>query len=161
MTTTTDRLSSTRTEARQAPAPVSKIARFIAIFTLIAGAIMIVSGTATWVTVQSALADERITVSDDSPRFAGDAVDGPFTAYQEAQMIEQHYLESTEGKTYAELDREDPLRVTAMNASFLRASLFTSVVSFGVAAMATGVGIVFFLLGLSSILTARKSRHAV
>lgn len=94
-------------------------------FTLIAGAVMIVAGAATWITVQTSLADERITVSDDSPRFAGDPVDGPLTAYQEAQMIEQHYLESTGGKTYAELDREDPLRQTAMTASFLRASLFT------------------------------------
>ena len=76
-------------------------------------------------------------------------------------MIEQHYLESTEGKTYAEDDREDPLRVTAMNASFLRASLFTSVVAFGVAALATGVGIMFLLVGLSRILTQRQSRHAV
>ena len=64
-------------------------------------------------------------------------------------MIEQHYLEATGGKTYAELDREDPLRETAMTASFLRASLFTSVVAFGVAAMAVGLGVVLMLLGLA------------
>jgi hypothetical protein len=121
----------------------------IAIFTIVAGAIMLIAGVATWFTVQSSLADERITVSDDSPRFAGDPVDGPLTAYQEAQMIEEHYLESTEGQTYAELDREDPLRQTAMTASFLRASLFTSVVSFGVAAMAAGMGLVLILIGLA------------
>jgi hypothetical protein len=34
-----------------------------------------------------------------------------------------------------------------MTASFLRASLFTSVVSFGVAAFAFGVGIVLILVG--------------
>ena len=34
-----------------------------------------------------------------------------------------------------------------MNGSFLRASLFTSVVAFGVSVMAIGVGIVFILLG--------------
>ena len=34
-----------------------------------------------------------------------------------------------------------------MNGSFLRASLFTSVVSFGIAAMAMGLGIVFVLVG--------------
>jgi hypothetical protein len=161
MTTTTDRPSSTRTDAPQASASVSKIARFIGIFALVAGAIMMIAGTATWITVQSSLSQERITVSEDSPHFANDAVDGPLTAYQEAQMIEKHYLEATGGKTYAELDREDPLRETAMNASFLRASLFTSVVSFGVAAMAAGVGFVFFLLGLASVLTGRRSRHAV
>ena len=67
---------------------------------------------------------------------------GPFTAYAEAEVINKHALEATGGKTYAELDREDPARQTAMQASFLRASLFTSVVAFGVAAMATVLGIV-------------------
>ncbi len=36
-----------------------------------------------------------------------------------------------------------------MNASFLRASLFTSVVSFGVAAMAAGIGVVLVLIGIA------------
>ena len=36
-----------------------------------------------------------------------------------------------------------------MNGSFLRASLFTSVVSFGIAAMAMGLGIVFVLVGVA------------
>jgi len=135
----------------------NSLARLVAIFTIVAGLVMIVAGAATWMTVQSSLADERITVSEDSPRFANDAVDGPLTAYQEAQMIELHYLESTEGKTYAELDREDPLRQTAMTASFLRASLFTSVVSFGVAAMAAGLGVVLLLLGLALNALSRRT----
>ncbi len=125
---------------------------------MVAGAILAIAGVVTWFTVQSNLADERITVSDDSPRFAGDSVDGPLTAFQEAQMIETHYLETTGGKTYAELDREDPARQTAMTASFLRASLFTSVVAFGVAAMAVGLGIVLLVAGygLSSLSRSRE-----
>ena len=125
----------------------AKPARIAAVVTMVAGLILTVAGATTWFTVQGNLADERITVSEDSPRFANDKVDGPFTAFQEAQMIEKHYLESTEGATYAELDREDPLRQTAMTASFLRASLFTSVVSFGVAAMAFGLGLVLLIAG--------------
>jgi predicted phage tail protein len=161
MTITTARPRAESAGSSPAAAPASKFARFVAYFTVVAGAVMLIAGAATWMTVQSSLADERITVSEDSPRFANDAVDGPLTAYQEAQMIEQHYLESTEGKTYAELDREDPLRETAMNASFLRASLFTSVVSFGVAAMAAGLGLLLILVGLSQVLTQRRSSHAV
>jgi hypothetical protein len=126
----------------------STLAKVAAIVAMIAGVILAVSGAFTWFSVQSNLADERITVSEDSPRWAGDPVDGPFTAFQEAQMIEKHYLEATGGKTYAELGREDPKRATAQAASFLRASLFTSVVAFGVAALAFGLGIVIFLLGL-------------
>ena len=58
-----------------------------------------------------------------------------------------HALEATGGKTYAELDREDPLRAVAQSASFLRASLFTSVVAFGVAAFAMGMGVLSILIG--------------
>lgn len=131
-------------------------ARIAAIITMVAGLVLAVAGAVTWVTVQQNLSDERITVSEDSPRFAGDKVDGPFTAFQEAQMIEKHYLEATSGKTYAELGREDPIRETAMTASFLRASLFTSVVSFGVAAMAFGLGVALLIAGYGLLTIARR-----
>lgn len=68
-------------------------------------------------------------------------VAGPFTAYCQAKVIEKHTLEATGGKTYAEFDREDPLREVAASSSFLQASLFTSVLAFGVAAMAAGMGV--------------------
>ena len=114
---------------------------------LAAGVLLGVSGAGTWYLVQSSLADERITVAQDADWFAGDAVDGPLSAYSEAQTIEKHALAASKGKTYAELDREDPVRATVMNGSFLRASLFTSVVSFGVAAMAMGLGLLFVAVG--------------
>lgn len=50
---------------------------------MVAGAILAIAGVITWVTVQQNFSDERITVSEDSPRFANDAVDGPLTAFQE------------------------------------------------------------------------------
>ena len=53
------------------------------------------------------------------------------------------------GKTYAELPQDDPNRDTVMTASFLQASLFTSVVAFGVAAMAAVIGILLILLGIA------------
>ena len=48
------------------------------------------------------------------------------------------YFEAIQEFLVAELPQDDPTRETVMNGSFLRASLFTSVVSFGVAAMAMG-----------------------
>lgn len=116
---------------------------------LIAGLVLGMSGVATWAFVQNNLSDERITVAEDAARFGGQAVNGPLTAYYQAQVIEKHSLEASNGKTYAELDRKDPVRVTVMNGSFLRASLFTSVVSFGIAAMAMGLGLVFMLIGFA------------
>jgi hypothetical protein len=123
--------------------------KIIAILMLVAGAVVIIAGITTWVVITNNLAAERITVSDDASCAAGDEVNGPISAFCMAQVIDHHALESTGGKTYAELDREDPLRATAMNASFLRASLFTSVVAYGVAAFAIGMGIVLILLGLA------------
>ena len=151
MTTTT---AAATAQAPSDTAPAYRVTRIAAIITIVAGVVLAIGGATTWFTVQSNLADERITVSEDSPRFANDKVDGPFTAFQEAQMIEKHYLESTKGKTYAELDREDPIRETAMTASFLRASLFTSVLAFGVSAMAVGLGALVFLIGLAMRSTA-------
>ena len=117
---------------------------------------MLAAGAATWFTVQSQLADERITVSEDAANFAGDEINGPFSAYAEAQVIEKHALEASGGKTYAELDREDPTRQTVMTGSFLRASLFTSVVSFGVATMAMVLGVLLALIGYALFLVARQ-----
>lgn len=118
------------------------------IFSIVIGVVLILGGLGTYWLVSDTLAAENITVSDDASCLAGDDVNGPFSAYCEAEIINEHALEATGGLTYAELDREDPLRQVAMNASFLRASLFTSVVAFGVAAMGVLVGILFVLIGL-------------
>jgi hypothetical protein len=129
----------------------------LAILVIVAGVALIATGIFTWFNVSNHLADEHITVAEDANRFAGDTVDGPLTAYEQAAVINRHALEATEGKTYAQLDREDPARQTAMTASFLRASLFTSVVAFGVAAMAGGVGVAFVLIGVALLVVNRPA----
>ena len=123
-------------------------AGWVSIVLFVVGALMIIGGGTTFGMVSSTLADERITVSPDAC-MGGSAVNGPLPAYCEAMIIETHALEATGGKTYAELGREDPLRQVAMNGSFLRASLFTSVVAFGVAALAVLLGILFILVGVA------------
>lgn len=108
---------------------------------------------------------------------AGDTVDGPFSAYAQADIINVHALKSTEGKTYAELgalkseaekagdtakaEEYQKQRNTIMNASFLRASLFTSVVSFGVAALVMGLGLLTSLVGAALLKLAGRVPVAV
>ena len=135
----------------------SRGARVLAIIVLVVGAVMVVAGGVTWFLVQDQLSAENITVSDDADFLAGDEVDGPFSAYAEADVISEHALEATNGKTYAQLERDDPTRETAMSASFLRASLYTSVVAFGVAAMAVGLGIALILVALALMSIAKAS----
>ncbi|MCC2309705.1 aromatic ring-opening dioxygenase LigA [Cellulomonas chengniuliangii] len=125
----------------------SKGIRIVGLLTIIAGALLIVAGGVTWGAVSAKLSDERITVSEDAAAFGGQTVNTPWAAFAQADIINEHALAATDGKTYAELGKEDPLRATAMNGSFLRASLFTSVVAFGVAALVMGLGVLFVLTG--------------
>lgn len=115
---------------------------------------------------------------------AGKPVAGPFTAYAQASAINFHTLALTNNRTYAQLGADakalkaklatagankaeiakDPgvialadARTTAMNGSFLRASLFTSVISFGVAALVIGLGFLFGLLGFALVKVSAPS----
>jgi hypothetical protein len=134
--------------------------RTLATIVIVVGAIMVIAGGVTWFLVRDQLVAEKIVVSDDADFLAGDEVDGPFSAYAQADVINKHALEATGGKTYAELEQDDPVRETAMSASFLRASLYTSVVAFGVAVMAAAIGVVFILIGLALLSVAKATAYA-
>jgi hypothetical protein len=143
------------TTGHETPAPKDRVpgrVRALGIAVIVAGAIFSVAGVITWIVVQTQLSDEHITVSDDADRFGGDKVDGPLTAYAQADVIEKHALEASGGLTYAQLEQDDPRRDTVMTASFLRSSLFTSVVAFGVAFMAFGLGLVLVVIGIALLL---------
>lgn len=139
---------------------MKKLPKVVAIITMVSGVIMVVVGVTTFLLVQNELSDEHITVSDDAENFAGEPVEGPLTAYAQANAIKEHALEAGGGKTYAELDRDDPARDTVMDASFLRASLFTSVVAFGVAALIVGLGVLMFLVGLAMLSLSKRDTTA-
>jgi hypothetical protein len=129
------------------PARSLGLVKTIGVISILAGILMIIAGSIAYLAVSNELRAEKITVSDDAAAFAGQPVAGPFTAYAQAEVIQKHALATSGGKTYAELGSDDPARQTMMTASFLRASLFTSVVAFGVAALVVGLGILFILLG--------------
>ena len=118
-----------------------------AITSILVGVVMAIAGVVTWIVVSTTLEDQKITVADDANCAAGDNVNGPISAFCQADIIDHHTQKITGGKTYAELAQDDPVRETAMDSAFLQASLFTSVVAFGVAGMAVVLGIVLTLIG--------------
>ncbi len=134
--------------------------RAASIGAIILGILLVIGGGVTWWLVSDTLGDQAIVTSDDAC-LPERQVRDPFTAYCQAKVIEKHTLESTEGLTYAQLDREDPRRELAMNSSFLQASLFTSILAFGVAAMAVGMGVIFILIGLGIRDVAERTERTV
>lgn len=148
------------------------------IISIVAAVVMIVAGGVTWAMITSQLKDEQITVPADSEfmngAFAGKPVGGPLSAFAQAEAIKKHATSGAEG-TYAELSelsREaqeagDQERVaeleqqqnTVMTASFLRSSLFTSVLAYGVSALVMGLGVLFAVLGFG-LLAQTNSRRA-
>jgi hypothetical protein len=108
-------------------------ARVLARFVAGCGFIGVVAGAVAWLTVRSQMAGERIVVPETADRLAGRPVKGPLTALEQANTIKQIALRATGGRTYSELEEGDGAAEMALNASLLRASLFASVLAFGVA----------------------------
>ncbi len=138
-------------------------ARLVAVLCIIFGLVAIGGGVTTWAMVTTQLSAENITVPKDSSLVPGAKVQDPISAYAQAEIINHHALTASGGKTYAELGtmiteaknagdnaKADELTVTRntlMNASFLRASLFTSVLAYGVSLLVIGLGVMFLFLG--------------
>jgi hypothetical protein len=139
--------AATTTTTHAAVAP--RGARGIGTFVIIMSIVMMVLGVVTYAIVTVTLADQEITVADDARFFAGAKVQDPLTAWSQANTIGKHAEEIADGQTYAQLDQDDPRRDTVMTASFLQASLFTSVVAFGVALLVIGLGFVMLFVGIA------------
>jgi hypothetical protein len=115
-----------------------------------AGGYMIMEGQAAHDDVRDALADERIITAEDA-EIPLASVDSAAEAKAQADVIRKHALETTGGKTYAELDREDPARAVYLNSVTLRTALMESYLAFKVSDLVTGLGAIVVLLGLSHV----------
>ncbi len=139
--------SATSLDAIEPPVKQVGLVKAAGILGIIGGILLILVAVIAWIGVTNQLMAENITIPDDAAAFQGQQVTGPFTAFVQADVINKHALEASGGKTYAELAQDDPVRETVMQASFLRASLFTSVVAYGVALFAAGMGVLAILFG--------------
>lgn len=131
----------------------------------VASPFLIAAGGATWALITQQLKAQKIEVHRDSPVLAGRPVAGPATAFAQAAVIEKHALGMGSGRTFAEVSEEwmeatssgDTARAEElagprqmiMQANFLRASLFTSVLAYGVSALAVGIGVLTAVVGSS------------
>jgi len=124
---------------------------------------MLVCGAFAWGISSTQLASENITVANDAPAFAGAKVTGPLTAFYQAEAVKKHTRAASKGLTYAELgakvqeakdagdtataEQLQATRTMVETGNFVRASLLTSVMAFGVSALVMGAGLLFSCLG--------------
>ncbi|ALJ19889.1 hypothetical protein [Microbacterium sp. No. 7] len=143
-----------------APRSLSTL-RHVGGLTVAAGALLLVAGSGAWCAVTRQLRDEGITVPGNAPMLAGKRVQDPVTAYVEALVIKGNAERGAGGRTFADISaalrdvdknsdeaRELRNQSTALaTAASLRTSLMTSVLAYGVSALAAGLGVLFLATG--------------
>lgn len=129
------------------------VRRYIWIAPLALGFVFVGAGIYLWTEAQSAkdevlhaLANENIITAEDAS-IPGVLVDDVEKARSEMDWIEAFYLELTEGKRYAELDRDDPNREIVFELVQLRTSINVAVVEIRVADLAIALSIVIVTVG--------------
>ena len=118
---------------------------------IIAGAYMVSQGLSAKDQVHDTLVAERITTSEDAS-IPKAPVDDAATAQAQSDVIKTHVMETTEGKTYSEMDREDPARATYLNSVSLRTALNLAVMGFKVSDLVIGMGAFIIVVGATNVL---------
>src|SRR3990172_5318593 len=118
---------------------------------IIAGAYMVSQGLSAKDQVHDTLVAERITTSEDAS-ITKAPVDDTATAQAQSDVIKTHVMETTEGKTYSEMDREDPLRATYLNSVSLRTALNLAVMGFRLSDLVIGMGAFIIVVGATNLL---------
>jgi hypothetical protein len=123
------------------------IAGLLSLVLIGAGAIMLLQGIDAREQVRLSLEAENITTPDDAS-IPNVPVNSAATALAQAEIIQEHTLATTEGQTWADMDREDPMRQFYLSAVTLRTSLMSAYMAFKLADLVIGLGALFLVVGI-------------
>jgi len=145
---------------------------FLGILFMAAGGYTVIRGFDAKDQVREELLAQNITTPDDAS-IPSVRVQDAATAESMAQIIDEHALAATDGRTYSEIGRfltpdggdtndealaavgadgrplSNPIRNVAFQASALRTSLYTTVMAFNVSDLVVGVGFIIVVLGVA------------
>lgn len=132
---------------------------------VVGGLAVLFLGLHAYNTVHQSLVDERLEVADPAILLtyegarAPEGVDVPKVvidteaeAEAQAKVIHTHTMAITGGKTYSEMDREDPARATYITSLTLQTSLYLAEISLELSQFVIGVGVAFTGLGAGTLL---------
>lgn len=86
---------------------MKKLLKISSVLAIVAGTVLIISGVWGITFTYKNVTREKITTPSDSA-IPGRLVSGPMTLKVQADVIREHVLKMTGGKTYAEMPREIP-----------------------------------------------------
>jgi len=123
-----------------------------AIFTIVLGILLALAGILAWIFTTHQLGSQGITVPDNDygglmSAFSGHRVNNPLAAMAQAEVINEHTMAMTGGRTFAQIPQGEEVRGTAQTAAFLQASLFTSVLAFALSLLVFALGILIIVIG--------------
>jgi hypothetical protein len=124
---------------------MKKLLKASSTLAIIAGAVLIAGGVwAIGFTCENVAREKIVTPADSA--IPGIEVRGPLSLKVQADIIREHTLKMTGGKTYAEMSREDPARETWVTATSLTTALNLGIITYVFSGL-------IVLLGLISVWT--------
>lgn len=121
------------------------------------GIVMTLGGAWAIVFTHQNVAQENIVTPEDAS-IPNTPVRGPFTLYSQANAIRQHTLESTEGKTYTEMSRQDENRPLWITATTLTTALNLGVITYLFSGLITLFGLISIWTGIVFAALSKKHR---
>ena len=136
---------------------------FLGVCLIVAGSFFIAAGREAKSEVKTELVAERLVTAKDAT-IPNVPVDNAAAARAQADIIKQHTLKSTEGKTYSELAKDDPKRDLYIKSVALRTALTQAYMGFKVADLVMAVGALTVVNGIamlmvSGLLLQTKCKH--
>jgi hypothetical protein len=129
---------------------------------IVAGLLMLYLGEHTRTELTNGLLAENLEVSDPAILLTYEGarapegvevptvvIDDGMEAKAQAAVIRVHTLARTEGLTYSQMDREDPLRAFYLDSLVLQSALHQAHVGFEIVYLVLGIGTAFTGLGLA------------
>lgn len=131
---------------------MKKLTKFTSTVSIVLGTAFLVGGLWGVLFTYKSVVNEKIITPSDAT-ISEMPVRGPATLKAQIDIIRHHTLENTEGKTYAEMSREDD-RSIWITATTLNTALYQGIMAYGLSAMAVANGIFMILVGL--VLSKRR-----
>lgn len=134
---------------------MKKLLKTSATLAIVAGLLLVVGGA--WgicFTYKNIIRERIITPPDAS--IPEQLVRGPFTLKAQADIIREHTLKSTNGKTYAEMAIEDPTRNIWITAMTLITALNLGIITYAFSGMVLFFGLVSIWTGITFYILSKK-----